>query len=100
MLENVFNIAGDWLLVDELPRLQARQPAIQLVIRLERHASRQLEREFSSQRREHFCGALLAERIETKLGVIALAIPLMRILGTVVHQQEEFRGTDRIGQKV
>ena len=57
-------------------------------------------RAVAQQRREHFLGALLAERVETKLGVIGLAIPLMRILGTVVHQQQNLRGPDRIGEQV
>ena len=46
----------------------------------------------AEQRGEHLLGALLAERVEPQLGVIGLAIPLMRILGPVVHQQQNLRG--------
>jgi hypothetical protein len=54
----------------------------------------------AQQRREHFLGPLLGERVEPQLGVIGLTIPLMSVLGPVVHQQQEFRGSDGIGQQV
>src|SRR5216684_5702473 len=184
VLEDVLDVPGGWLLVDELPGLQTRQPTLQFVVRLERHALHQPERKFASQHRqglqqllllrrqpvytrgehdlhrrgdlyrvhrpgelhrpvalkhaifeenqhylfheegsalgplndeplewkqilavaqhcrEHLLGAFLAERVETKLRVIGLAIPLMRILEPIVHQQQKFRGPDRIGKQV
>src|SRR5215472_8487525 len=38
------------------------------------------------ERVEHFFGAVVGERIEMKLRVIGLAVPLMRIFGTVIDQ--------------
>jgi hypothetical protein len=54
----------------------------------------------AQQRREHFLGAFLAQRVEPQLRVVGLAIPLMRILGPVVDEQQEFRGTKRIREQV
>jgi hypothetical protein len=54
----------------------------------------------AEQRREHFLGALLAERIETQLCVISFVAPTVRVLRTVVHQQQNLGGTDRIGKQV
>ena len=43
----------------------------------------------AEQRGQHLVGALLAERIEPQLRVVGLAAPLMRVLGAVVHQQQD-----------
>ena len=46
-------------------------------------------RAIAEQRREHLVGALLAQRIEPQLRVVGLVTPLMRVLGAVVHQQQD-----------
>src|SRR5271154_5872002 len=46
----------------------------------------------AEQGRQHRLGALPAQRIEPQLRVVSLAIPLMRILRAVVHQQQNLRG--------
>ena len=62
MLEGVLNIARRRLLVDELPGLQPREHALQLVVRPARHALHQPERKFSSQHRQGLQQLLLIRR--------------------------------------
>src|SRR5208337_3951779 len=52
------------------------------------------------QRGQHLVGALATERIQAQLRVVGLAAPVMRILGTVVHQQQNPGVADRVGQQV
>ena len=48
----------------------------------------------SEQYVEHLGGRFLAQRVEAKLGVVALGTPRMRILGPVVHQEQNLGGPD------
>src|SRR5215470_4515796 len=48
----------------------------------------------SEQYVEHLGGRFLAQRVEAKLGVVALGTPRMRILRAVVHQQQNLGGPD------
>ena len=49
---------------------------------------------------QHFLGGFLAERIESQLCVVSFAAPLMRVLGAIVYQQQDFCGSDRVGEQV
>ena len=46
------------------------------------------------------CGALLAQRVQPELRVVGLTVPMMRILGPIIHQQKNSRSADRIGEQV
>ncbi len=57
-------------------------------------------RVLAEQSGEHLLRALLAQRIEPQLRVVSLAVPLMRILGTVIDEQQDSRGANRVGQEI
>ena len=49
---------------------------------------------------EHLVGGFLTQRIEAQLRVVGLAVPLMRILGTIIHQHQDLRGADGVGEEI
>ena len=54
----------------------------------------------AQQRQEHLLSALSAERVETQLRIIGLAIPLMRIFRPIIHHQQDLCGADRVGEQI
>ena len=54
----------------------------------------------AEQRRQHLVGAFLAQRVEPQLRVVGLVAPLMAVLGPIVHQQQDARGADAVGEQV
>ena len=55
---------------------------------------------FIEQRGKHLDRAFLAQRVEPQLRVIGLVTPLMAVLGPIVHQQQDARRADAVGQQV
>ncbi len=62
VLEDVLGVADRRLLVDELGELQLAEYPVQIVVRLERHPSHQLERKFPPQHRQGLQQLLLLRR--------------------------------------
>src|SRR5262249_42710115 len=54
----------------------------------------------AKQHREHFSGTVSAERVESELGVMGTAAPIVAILGPVVHQQQNTSTRYGIDQQI
>ena len=54
----------------------------------------------AEQRAQHLVGAFLAQRVEPQLRVVGLVSPLMRVLGSIVYQQQNLRSPDRVGEQI